>query len=212
MTSPIDIDALTETFVVNPKTDFMMTENEPQQSTTKATISKIQAIDAQDQPPFPTGPFVSGDVFAIQEEISGDRKAVNYQDITFPVGTKIWVYRNTAPFGWKSIGAGDCLLALKGTSAPYNVAGVTTNSSNWTGTGVALTIEQIPGHTHVTQKDNHASSSIDVRPARKGKTVEDDAVEAKRYCFTELAGGGQAHDHGNAWRPLAYVGLLIEKL
>lgn len=217
MTSPIDIDDLTETFAIDPVHDLMITENEPEQATTRATVKQVQSIAINNLAPLPM-PYTSGDVFVVREESTGDNKSVAYSDITLPTGTRLWIYAASPPSGWKIVAdTGDRLLALAGGSLDYNVAGGSPGgtwvSSSVNGNGSALTPQQMPPHSHRTQKRAHAEDFfINQLPARMGKKVEDDFFPSKRYCFTEFEGGSATHNHGDAWRPRAYVGVLVEKI
>lgn len=214
MSSPINIDDLTEIFSVNPVTDFMITENEPEQFTTRATIAQVQSIQMKDLPLFQI-PFAAGDVFFGQVTDPSTKFSTNFQDVTFPSATKIWLNDDVIPLGWKPANVtGDKLIAIKGGSS-YLTGGTT--AGTWTtstvnGNNSPLTIEQIPGHTHGFIKANHIASDISNQPPRKGKIEEDDSEIKDRTGTSDMTGGNATHNHGNAWRPRASVGIIIEKI
>lgn len=219
MTAPIDIDSLTETFSVDPAIDFMITENEPEQATSKATVSKVQAIDLRNLDVFDE-PYAPGDVFFGEQANTQNKFSSSFENVTLPSGTRTWIYANDFRSGWFPVDtAGDKLLAVKG-GTYYSTAGI--SGGTWTMEGVnggvpgsALTVEQIPSHSHRGQKRAHARESSappNPSPPRKGKVAEDDSFFRFRYFETERTGGSQSHNHGDSWRPKAYVGLIIEKL
>ena len=215
MTSPIDISALTEIFAVSAG-DFLIKENQPEQATTKATVSQMQAIDLQTLTPLPNA-MTLGDVFFGQDQ-TGAKFSTNFENITFPSGTQIWAYQGTRLSGWTiSASTGDKLLAVKGGSI-YTTGGV--SAGTWqqegiNGIGSLLDVTQMPSHTHRGLKTkSHASSSgpPDDKKPRRGKTIEDDSNINDRYALSDPVGSGLTHDHGNSWRPRAAVGLIMEKI
>jgi len=75
----------------------------------------------------------------------------------FTSGRKLWLYENSAPTGWTILTAcSDGLLAVKGGTQAYNVAGGT-SAGTWTITGhthttsdFTLTETNLPAHYHFT--------------------------------------------------------------
>jgi hypothetical protein len=127
-------------------------------------------------------------------------------------GTKMWFYQNVAPTGWTiDATAADAVLAVKGGSNAYYVAGGT-QSGTWTQpshyhsggshthtfTGVdhlhstaghVLTAGEMPYHNHNTAYsvyNNSANSSLGAGASSMTLSV----------IPTTYAGGNQAHDHG----------------
>lgn len=134
-----------------------------------------------------------------------------------PSGSSMWFYQDTAPVGWSLIAAADSLLAVKGGANAYNVAGGN-NVGTWvqpnhlhTTTGHALTIAEMPSHTH--DRPNRYSMLSDWAGGLYYSPYATNTVP------TSSTGGGNAHDHGNTgnsatpntWRPQAYVGILARK-
>lgn len=216
MTSPVNFDDLTEIFAFNPN-DQMITENEPEQATTRATVKQVQGIAIQNLTWLPDQMTV-GDVFYVAQ--SGINKSCSYENITFASGVRIWILAENYPSGWSLVpNTGDRLLAIKGGSK-YTTAGA--DGGTWLTEGVnggvpggALTIEQIPAHRHRGHKtkEHPSSSEPDTdKDALRGKVKEDDSVFKFRYVDSEPTGGNQPHNHGNTWRPRAQVGIIIEKI
>ena len=217
MSTPVNFDDLIEIFSVNSG-DQMITENEPEQATTRATVKQVQSIDLLSLDPLPSA-MTAGDVFFGADNLN-IKFSTAFQNITFPSGTKIWAFQASYPSGWKLVpDTGDKLLAIVGGSK-YTTAG--TEGGTWLTEGVnggdpggALTIEQIPAHRHRGHKTKtHLSSSAanNGKDPLRGKVAEDDSNFRDRYFNTEETGGGQPHNHGNAWRPRAQVGIIIEKI
>jgi len=126
--------------------------------------------------------------------------------LTGASGTKAWFYQNTAPSGWTLDSTpADALLAVKGGSQAYNVSGGN-QAGTWTQPDHTLTVDEMPSHTH-GQKDACAGS---------GNVCSGDYNISAYYggeitVFTESVGGGQAHNHGSTYRPLAQVGIICTK-
>lgn len=215
----IDIDSLVEAFDVSPQNDFMIVENQPEQATSKATVSKVQSINLRNLPIL-SGSMTLGDVFFGEQSSTADRFCTNFDDVTFPSGTKTWVYSDRVPLGWTTVSStGDKLLAVKGGSV-FTTGGVSAGAWMMEGVnggnpGSALSVEQMAPHTHYGKKSQHVRDSgelPDNNPPRKGKVEEDDDFPPYRFFVTEPEGGNQSHNHGDSWRPKAYVGLIIEKI
>ena len=122
---------------------------------------------------------------------------------------KIWTHQDAAPTGWSIIaGTTDALLACKGGSNAYNVAGGT-QAGTWaqpshthtgpshthtgpnhlhTTGGHTLTIAEIPSHSHTISRIFLESG---VHAFQSGVGTTPQAVS------TGATGGGGTHDHGN---------------
>lgn len=154
------------------------------------------------------------------------------------VARKIFTLEDTAPTGWAIIsGCTDGLLAVKGGTAAYNVDGGTKLAGTWTQpnhvhaggahthatAGYTLQTADIPSHTHGFST-NLVSSGGGTYAGTGGGTEF-----GTNNTTTGTSGtNGTSHDHGNTgsagdggntgngatantWRPVANVGILIEK-
>lgn len=122
-----------------------------------------------------------------------------------PSGTKMLFIQSSAPTGWVKDTTHDnkALRIVSGAAgsggsvgftsafASQTVSG-TTSSTAAGGTvgGTALTINQIPSHTHNSQYDDRTPSGIDYSGSN-----EIAGVGTTRTYPTTATGGGQAHDH-----------------
>jgi len=116
----------------------------------------------------------------------------------------IWTYQNTAPTGW-SIKASttDAILACKGGAQAYNATGGT-QAGTWTQPGHSLTIDEIAAHTHTISE---AIGGV--------FAVNDDVVGTTGTPTgsfnTGSTGSGTSHNHGTTYRPLANIGIIIQR-
>lgn len=221
MTFPINIDDLQEKTSGISQNSFIITENEPEQATTKATLRKVRSLDVSIYNNLPL-PIQLTDKMFVQKP-NKVKNSTLVTNVTFPSKTRIWVYADTYPSGWKIVtGIGDRLLAVKGGSK-YTTGGTSTSLNDWLNAGVngdnsSLTIEQIPSHSHRSVKTKSKLGFLDPLlplldiPPLKGKYIEDDKVPEYNYKDSEPTGGSQTHNHGDKWRPYANVGIIIEKL
>lgn len=132
----------------------------------------------------------------------------------FASGTRCWFGNDTAPTGWTiDASAADALLAVKGGSNDYNIAGGT-KAGTWTQ----------PGHLHTTA--NHTLTVAEM-PSHRHSSVgwamisgySGSGVGNTYDTYTGYEGGGQAHNHGDTtssalpptYRPLANVGIVAIK-
>lgn len=146
----------------------------------------------------------------IQNVLGADFLNENKQIEIFPVGTNLWFYQDVAPLGWSTITTiGDSLLATKGdgTSA-YTTGG--TEQGTWQLPDHVLSIDEMPYHNH------YISPMSQVGGVRGG----DGSVVAYATGFppgsagpynVSGSGNNQPHNHGNAWRPQASVGIICTK-
>ena len=204
MSSPVqlsDLDLATEALDVdlalirkNDTTDY------------KITVALLRKIDIPGLPVLPN-PVQPTDLMIVSQ--GGDNCQIPFSDVGFVGGTKAWFFQSTAPTGWTIVpNTGDHLLAVVGGST-YSTGG--TAQGTWQQVNHALTIGEIPSHTHtITKTKENTGSSNNLGP-RRGINVEDNADPAMRICTSNATGGGGGHNHGNTWRPLANVGLICEK-
>lgn len=139
----------------------------------------------------------------IQSVLTSSRLTAGTEIIDYvPASSPIWFYLDSAPTGYSIVaGASDELLAIKGGST-YTTGGA--QAGTWTQDSHALTVSELPPHSHATNATTSASSG-------GGPTI---------YCYassnpqtgTTLTSGGSAagHSHGSSWRPLARTGILCE--
>lgn len=118
-----------------------------------------------------------------------------------PSGTDTWFYKDTAPTGWTiQSGLGDTLLAVKG-GTTYTTGA--TSAGTWQQEDHTLTVDEMPAHSHTYTKP--------ASPENRRRTNGSECVTSVETGTTSSVGGGQAHNHGNTWRPLARVGIIARK-
>ena len=127
--------------------------------------------------------------------------------LTFPSGTKMYFYQNTAPEGWTIDAAcADALLAVKGGAQAFNVDGGN-QAGTWTQPGHTLTEAELPSHSH--------SKDIISFDGAGGCTGWYSVGALAGSCFgsasTDTTGSGDSHNHGTTYRPLAQVGIIATK-
>jgi len=159
----------------------------------------------------------------------------------FTSGRKLYLYENTAPTGWSIVSAcADGLLAVKGGSQAYNVSGGnragTWTQPNHTHTGPSHT-HTGPSHNHQWYKTvagagtagrtwNSGGTEVDLPQGDvKNGTVSAIGSETTQKdvgnSYTSKAGTGVTGASGtgntsanatvNTWRPLANVGIIVQK-
>ena len=121
-----------------------------------------------------------------------------------PEVDKIWTYQDTAPTGWTIMsGVSDTLIATKGSASTYYITGET-QAGTWTQSDHILTTDEMPSHTHTRLA---ATQPYDFHISRGGIFPLTNVYSRN----TGSAGGDQAHNHGDTYRPLANVGIIILK-
>jgi len=147
---------------------------------------------------------------------SGDTSSIDYKVNNFFVsGRKLWLYEDTAPTGWTTVSVTDAVLAVKGGTNAYNVNGGNT-AGTWTQPNHTLTVNEIPVHRHTLQGSGGATtaySATDCYGVMGGNAGPGTKYDTTGHGETSLGdtGGGQAHNHGDTWRPYATVGIIVEK-
>lgn len=162
------------------------------------------------------GQAVASDVLLIgRNNGSGyDNYIIPPQYIGFLNGVNMWFYQAAAPLGWTVIPAvGNRLLAVSDLAsqsptppASYNGVFAPNQTGSWQQPNHVLTINEIPSHTHTIKASSDNLSGANEGYARTGKF--DHAVGT---LLSSSTGGGQGHNHGDTWRPLANVGILCTK-
>jgi hypothetical protein len=169
----------------------------------------VQAINIGPQflSPIPGGSALSGDLMLISRpDIAGNYQNYNirFNQVGVVKGTKMWFYNALPPVGWTIVpGTGGNLLAAQDFQTTYagNVSAGNT-AGTWQQTDTSLTIAQLPAHTHpidVWKSDQEGNLSPKIGSTNK---------TTKNTQQTQSTGGGQGHNHGNVWRPLANVGVI----
>src|SRR5690606_22609952 len=148
----------------------------------------------------------NGDYMMLQQNSMGAVTGrIQFQQVGFVAGTKMWFYQNAVPStSWEIIAVQDALLAIKSNTGTYSTAGAV--AGTWQQADHTLTIAQMPTHTHqITML--YPSNSKCINPAgaaNEGATLG--------FYNPSPQGGNQPHNHGSAWRPLAAVGILCNKV
>lgn len=144
---------------------------------------------------------VTGNISSLQSSVA----SIQSTKPNMAIGTKTLFYQAAAPTGWTlDTAINDRLLRVS------NTAGAGTGGS-WTITGLAslghaLTVDQIPSHTHT---DNYMLSTTSYF---SGNSFQGYPIGPAGTTTTGATGGGQAHSHGvthdGSWRP-AYADVII---
>lgn len=117
---------------------------------------------------------------------------INFPDVGFEEGTKMWFYQNTAPSGWAIVdGVGDTVLAVKGGSYAYNVDG-----GSIAGTWTIETVGTVTEHTHSTA--NHTLSVAEMPLHNHSGSVAAGGAHGHSTNYTMYVGtGGKDGAYGN---------------
>lgn len=191
----------------------------------KATVNQINQLKLQLFPALGRE-IVESDIFLVGENngMGGyTNKIVASQRVVFYVGTNCWFFANVAPLGWVIIpNTGDKILGCSYVASPafpgyptelykgvpgLNIAGDWQQEDVDGVPGRGLSVPQIPAHTH-TIKIYKSSNTISNIP-HISSTASNDIGPASPV--TDSTGGGQPHNHGATWRPLALVGIVATK-
>lgn len=173
----------------------------------QVSVALVRQIDISSLSPIPGGFAASTDLFMISRTIGGNPQnfQIQFSQVGFSKGTRAWFWQAVAPVGWSIVpNTADRLLAV----APYFAATQGgQQSGTWQQNNHTLTIAEIPSHTHrVPSGKESAGSSGNPQYARRARDLDNDSV-----ITTESTGGGQGHNHGNVWRPLANAGIICNK-
>lgn len=176
----------------------------------KVTVQVLRNINIPGLPPLGSSPGPT-DLLIVSQ--GGINSQCNFGSIGLTVGTKLWFYQNTVPVSsmfWQIVpNTGDTLLAVRG-GGTYGTGG--TSGGTWQQSNATLTTDQIPSHTHRILKTKETTGSSNNLGPCRGKHTENDDFTPYRYATSEPTGGGQPHNHGNAWRPLSSVGIICQKV
>jgi hypothetical protein len=180
------------------------------------TVQQIQNINIPSLNTLPTNTTpVSTDQFIVNR--AGVNYRVNFRDVGFITGTKMWFFANSDSQipGWTQTGTGDTLLAVKGGST-YTQGGIA--QGTWQQVGHSLTGAEMPRHAHgVFGAGSVAGSGAQVKGFKANPLASTPPLQPWATNFTggtsteEQATNGSPHNHGNTWRPFANVGIICEK-
>lgn len=177
----------------------------------QVSVAIIRNINLQALNTLPNGTPLVTDLMLVNRVVSGvaSNFQVTFGQVGFPVGTRLWFYNNLPPApNWTIVpNTGGNLLAAQDSSTTY-AGNVTAGNpaGTWQQTDTALTINQIPPHTHTMQASSDTLSGAGSRYYRSG-----DPTHPRDFYASTSTGGGQGHNHGNTWRPLANVGVIGNK-
>jgi len=149
--------------------------------------------------------IITGNSLAIQAVLS-QTNLVNATPY-IPSSHPIFFYANVQPTGWILVtSTADCLLAIKGGTGNYITGG--TLAGTWNGPPTALTIAQMPAHTH--------SITLPVGGVPNNYTTGGGppTPRATSTAYTTASTGSGAthqHDWGTTMRPRAAVGIICFK-
>lgn len=170
----------------------------------KTTVAILRKINIAGLTAIPT-PAQPTDKMMISQ--TGTVYRIDFGSVGFTQGTKMWFYQNSEPVSpayWQIVpNTGDTLLGVKG-GGTYSTGGVT--AGTWQQVDHTLTVDEIPAHTHTVA----CYFAITNFFQNTGKSAVGGG-NASSNATSSSVGGGQGHNHGNAWRPLASVGLICQK-
>jgi len=127
-----------------------------------------------------------------------------------------YFYQNTAPNKWTAESFTDALLAVKGGSVYTTGASY---SGTWTQPDHTLTADEIPAHDHGEEgAHTHTASAWALNGGTGGSGYREVGRSSSSKTSSSdgdhthaAVGSGNAHNHGNTWRPYAAVGLICTK-
>lgn len=173
----------------------------------KCTAQQARAINIAGYPTL-SSPSAS-DYLAISS--GGSLYKSRFDAVGFVAGTTCYFYQNTAPSGWNIVtGVSDGLLAVKSDSGEYQTAGV--EGGTWQQEDHTLTAAEMQ-HYHP------AFFGSNETVANSGGTGNDSYAYKIGGGFASIRGGlidqsfvtATGHNHGDSWRPKAFVGILCYK-
>lgn len=220
MTSPVNMSDLDLTTVADDNDLAMIRKGDT--TDYKIICANLRKINIPGLPVMTTSPTAL-DLLIVSQ--TGTNRQCNFGSIGFVNGTTMWFHSTDAPNGvspifWRIVpNLGDRLLAVRSNTGKYTNGGG--SGGDWQQEGVgggtgALTLAQIPPHRHVIKqgKEDAKEDTFAETFPRLGKHEAEPFSPAR----TELSGGSgnplqaQTHNHGNAWRPLANVGVICTKV
>lgn len=179
----------------------------------KVTVQLLRNINIPGLPVLAVSPGAT-DLLIVSQ--SGTNCQCNFGSIGFVLGTRMWFYQASAPNGiapifWRIVPAqtGDKVLAVRG-GTTYTTAGI--SQGTWTTANHTLTGAEMPSHTHLIRKTSQTVGAPNNSGPLRGQRPEHNTPTLLNFATSEPTGGGQPHNHGDTWRPYAYVGLICEKV
>lgn len=213
MTAPIQLSALPEASSADNNDYTLLRKG---LTDYKVAVGILRNIDVSSLPSLPGGATAQPTDHLLISR-SGSNYKINFSQIGFLSGTRMWFYQSIAPDGWTFwSGTGDRLLGVSdptGTPKLYNgniQPGTRTDLSFWQQADHVLTIDQIPSHSHAIRAVRSGQSSTS-RVGRGTSGLEDAITYAANGNTIEFTGGSEAHNHGDTWRPAAAVGIICYK-
>ena len=207
MSSPVNMSDLPVATIANNNDVVLMRKG---LTDYQCAVQLIRQINIAALDPIPGGSPVATDLFMVSRNVGGNPQnfQVRFSQVSFPKGTRMWFWNALPPTGWTIVpGTGDKILACQDFATTY-AGNVTAGASagTWQQVGVSLTVAQIPPHQHEYQLfKESAGSNEGTQGARRARE------SAGISGVTAPSGGGQPHNHGNSWRPLANVGVIGNK-
>lgn len=211
---PITLDDLTQATAIDPANDLLLVRQGTQDF--KATVDQIAALNMALLSLIPTS-IQPTDRIIVGKAIGGGNFQNYYATLEyfgFPSGTKMYFYQQNPPAGWTlDATVQDRLLAVRGGAGDYAASGL---FGTWQQTPYALTPAQIPAHSHRVKTGLGSSSSVGSTNAARGANSDSPGIQVFTDNGATGPGGsdqllGQAHNHGNTWRPAAAVGCIGDK-
>lgn len=207
---PITLPALDPAGPVDPDNDLLLIRQGLNDR--KIPAGQIGNLRLGDLTMLPNSLLASDVILVGRSNIGGyDNFIMPPQYLGFLNGTSAWFYQATAPLGWTiTPNSGDRVLACSDSVNKYNSTNAPGQTGTWQQPGHTLTINQIPSHSHSALARDSGQSSI----TRLGRGSTSSTPQ--NFTFLEgtvigNTGGGQSHNHGTTWRPLANVGILCQK-
>lgn len=155
--------------------------------------------------------YPKSDGLYIEKEDGSEVKILDYTtdhgiDTDIPAGEKILFYKDTAVAGYSLVAVtNDRLVYVSpGSAAGGDAGGAAKSGGTWQQPGHALTVAEMPAHTHEETILVNQWGAATNNPT--GGTGSPSGT-----MTTTSAGGGAAHNHGATWRPPGYVYTLQQR-
>lgn len=125
----------------------------------------------------------------------------------FDTGTRMLFQQSTAPVGWTKITTHNdkSLRVVSGAVVNGGSVGFSTAFVNGSVGNTALTVAQIPPHSHSTGFDGRTPDGLDTAGAADGEIA---CIGTDRYYATTSVGGGEAHTHTHNL-DVSYVDIIL---
>lgn len=220
MSSPVEMPDLPPATIANDDDETVLRQG---MTDYRCAVGLLRSINVQGLSPLSEA--VPTDVFLIAHALPAPiaNFSIRFDQVGFVKGTKMWFWQGTPAAGWNLIpDTGDRLLAVSDGTNNYSAqaAGTQTPLGNWQQTGISLSVEQMPGHSHegVYEKGNLSPSKTCIN------TTQDKYLTTSKYTLYTGGTGTTSsnnpngnvsaalHNHGNTWRPAANIGCMGIKI